>query len=103
MIKNWFLIESDRLVGRIRAGDLREGGGNCLKYLKGAGTETRGEDTKILKRGQAGSRGGCLKKVGWNPLSTMGADWTNEAGYRHPNVTNKTALGCTELTKAHIN
>ena len=71
MIKNWFLIESDRLVGRIRAGDLREGGGNCLKYRKGAGTETRGEDTKILKRGQAGSRGGCLKKEARTPLRTM--------------------------------
>ena len=28
------------------------GGGNCLKYLKRGGTEKRGEDTKILKRGE---------------------------------------------------
>ena len=33
--------------------------------LKGGGTEISGEKTKILKRrGQAGSRGGCLKKEG---------------------------------------
>ena len=30
---------------------MREGGGNCLKYLKGRrGTEKTGGDTKILKR-----------------------------------------------------
>ena len=29
--------------------------------LKGGGTENSGEETK--RRGQAGSRGGCLKKV----------------------------------------
>ena len=28
------------------------------------GTEKRGEQTKILKRGQAVSRGGCLRKGG---------------------------------------
>ena len=37
-------------------------------------TEKSGDETKILKRrGQAGSRGGCLKKEGreggWNPLT----------------------------------
>ena len=39
-----------------------EGGGNCLQYLKRVGTEMRGGDTKILKRGlgQAGSRGGSV-------------------------------------------
>ena len=40
--------------------------------LKGARTKTRGQETKILKMGQAGSRGGCLKKGGagtWNPLT----------------------------------
>ena len=38
---------------------MREGGGNCLKYLE------RGGDTKILKRGgQAGSSSGHLKKGG---------------------------------------
>ena len=44
--------------------------------LKGGGTEQMGGDKKILKTGggQAGSRGGCLKKGGeggWNPLQTM--------------------------------
>ena len=39
-----------------------EGGGNCLKYLKGGGTGKRGGETKNLKRGQAGSEGGYLKK-----------------------------------------
>ena len=43
---------------------LRQGEGNCLKYL-GGGTEKTGGETKILKRGwQVGSKGGCLKKVG---------------------------------------
>ena len=38
-------------------------GGTVCNTLKGGGTEKRGGDTKILKRGrQAGSRGGCLKK-----------------------------------------
>ena len=38
-------------------------GGTVQNTLKGGGTEKRGGETKILKRrGQAGSRGGCLKK-----------------------------------------
>ena len=46
---------------------LREGGGNCLKYLKrgwnGGGTEKRGGKTMILKRGSQLSQGvGALKK-----------------------------------------
>ena len=51
---------------------MHEGGGNCIKYLKRGGTEKRARDTKILKRGKAGSRGGCLKKGGWNPLTNYG-------------------------------
>ena len=39
-------------------------GGTVKNILKGGGTEKRGGETKILKRGQAGSRGGCLKKSG---------------------------------------
>ena len=42
--------------------------------LTGGGTEQMGGDKNILKMGggQAGSRGGCLKKGGgWNPLQTM--------------------------------
>ena len=49
---------------------MREGGGNCLKYLKRGWNRTEGRGHKDFKKGgQAGSRGGCLKKeVGWNPL-----------------------------------
>ena len=40
-----------------------------------SGTEQRAGDTKILKRGQAGSRGECLKKAGvggaGTPLRTI--------------------------------
>ena len=57
---------------------LREGGGNCLKYLKRGwnekeGREDRGE-TKVSTRGggQAGSRGGFLKMGAGIPLRTMG-------------------------------
>ena len=41
--------------------------------LKGGGTEKRGGETKILKkrRGQARSRGGCLKGEAGTPLQTM--------------------------------
>ena len=35
-----------------------------LNSFKGGGTEIRGGETKILKRRQAGSRGGFLKKGG---------------------------------------
>ena len=62
-------------LGRKR---LREGGGNCLKYLKRGcnekeGREDRGE-TKISTRvgGQAGSRGVFLKRGAGTPLRTMG-------------------------------
>ena len=42
---------------------LRKGGRNCLKYLKGDGTEKMGGETKILKReGKLGQRMGALKK-----------------------------------------
>ena len=52
------------------------GGGNCLKYLKRGWKRKegkRGAEKKISNWGEAGSRGGCLKKGrgggGWNPLS----------------------------------
>ena len=40
--------------------------GTVYNVLKGSGEEKREGQTKILKRerGKAGSRGGCLKKVG---------------------------------------
>ena len=52
---------------------LREGGGNCLKYLKRMEWK-RGEGKQRFKKGgQVGSGGGCLKKRGggrgWNPVT----------------------------------
>ena len=51
---------------------LREDGKNCLKYLKGGGTEKREEETKILKETKSWVKGGCLKKGGWKPLMNYG-------------------------------
>ena len=40
-------------------------GGTVWNTLKEGGTEKRGREAKILKKkGQAGSRGGCLKNGG---------------------------------------
>ena len=40
-----------------------EGGGNCLKYRKRGWNRAEGKENKDFKKGgQAGSRGGCLKK-----------------------------------------
>ena len=50
---------------------MRAGEGNRLKYLKRGWNRKEGRGNKYLKgRGQAGSRGGCLKRGGggWNPL-----------------------------------
>ena len=52
---------------------MREGEGNCLKYLKREWNRTKVRGNK-RGRGQAGSRGGCLKKRGGGagtPLRTM--------------------------------
>ena len=44
---------------------LHEGGGNSLKYLKRGWNRKEGRGSKDFKKGgQAGSRGGCLKKGG---------------------------------------
>ena len=41
-----------------------------LNILKGSGTEKRGEETKILERGNPGQRVGALKTGwGWNLLT----------------------------------
>ena len=54
-----------RVVGWIRAvGGCVRVGLTVLNSFKGGGTEIRGGETKILKRRQAGSRGGFLKKGG---------------------------------------
>ena len=47
---------------------LHDGGGNCLKYLKRGWNSKEARGNKDFKNGwgggQAGSRGGCLKKEG---------------------------------------
>ena len=64
------------MVGGIRAGGgLREGGGNCIKYLKGGWNRKEGRGTKIFKKGRGWGGGGsklglgvdALKKVGLEP------------------------------------
>ena len=53
---------------------MRESGGDCLKYLKSGGTEKRGGETKIFKKGgKLGQGVGALKRgVAGTPLRTMG-------------------------------
>ena len=53
------------------------GWGNCLKYLKREWNRTEGRVHKNFKKGgQAGSRGGCIKKGGaGTPLQTMITQW----------------------------
>ena len=48
---------------------MREGGGNCVKYLKRGWNRKEGRGNKDFKKrgGQAGSRGECLKKGGLEP------------------------------------
>ena len=48
---------------------LREGGGNCLKYLKRGRSrkEERGKQKFEKGGGEAGSRGGALKRWGLEP------------------------------------
>ena len=64
--------------GCIKAEGNCEYGATVKKTLKAGGTEKRGREAKILKKGgggggQAGTRGGCLKKGGGDgiPLQTM--------------------------------
>ena len=54
--------------------DLREGGANCLKYLKRGWNRKEGTRHKDFKRGggEEGKRGqdvGALKGGGWDPLT----------------------------------
>ena len=56
--------------GLVAGGGYVKVGGTVWNTLKGGGTEKMGGETKILKRGKAGSRGGCFKKRGaWNRLT----------------------------------
>ena len=48
-------------------GCLCEGRGNCLKCLKMDGKKEGKENTDFKNGGQAGSRRGCLKRVGPEP------------------------------------
>ena len=49
---------------------LGDGVGNCLKYLKREWKSKEGKENKDFEKGgQAGSRGGCLKREGWNTLT----------------------------------
>ena len=52
---------------------MREGGRNCVKYLKRRWNRKEGRGSKNFKnRGQAGARGGCLQNGGgWNPLTNF--------------------------------
>ena len=60
---------------------LREGGGNCLMYLKREWKTKEGRETKIFKRGgKLGQRVGALKRMDWNPLLNYGKD--NEKNYQ---------------------
>ena len=49
-------------------------GENLLKYFKMGWNRKEGTENKDFKRGgrQAGSKSGCLKKGGWNPLANYG-------------------------------
>ena len=44
---------------------MRESGGDCLKYLKSGGTEKRGGETKIFKKGGKLGQGVGPLKRGW--------------------------------------
>ena len=57
---------------------LREGGGNCVKYLKRGWNRKDGKGNKDLKKGgQPGSKGGYLKKgEAGTPLRTMNNFWS---------------------------
>ena len=49
---------------------MREGGGNCLKYLKRRWNRKEGRGHKDFKRGgKLGQGVGALKAGGWNPLT----------------------------------
>ena len=57
---------------------MREGRGNCLRYLKRGGTEKRGRDTKLLRRGASGAKGrvlGALKEVGGGGVEPPSELW----------------------------
>ena len=49
---------------------MREGGGNCLKYLKRGWNREEGRGNKDFKKGSKLGQGvGALKRGGWNPFA----------------------------------
>ena len=51
---------------------MREGGGNCLKYIKKGWNRTEGRGHKDLKKGgKLGQEVDALKRGGWKHLQTM--------------------------------
>ena len=49
---------------------MREGGENCLKYLKGGWSRKEGRGNKDLKKGgKLGQGVDALKRGAWNPLT----------------------------------
>ena len=53
-------------------GFLRDGGKNCLNYLKRGWNRKKGSGNKnFQKGGQAGLKAGCLKRWDGTPLRTM--------------------------------
>ena len=62
-------MNQERLVGQIRTVGVYVGvRRTVLNTLKRGGTEKRGGEIKILKRGQAGSRVSALKREVGTPL-----------------------------------
>ena len=55
---------------KVGGGCLCKDGRNCLKYLERGWNRKEGRGRKDLKRGQAQSGGGCLKKGGWSSLTS---------------------------------
>ena len=72
---------------------MREHEGNCVKYLKKGWNRKEGRGNKnFKKRGQAGSRGGCLKS-----LKTMGVGVGGVGGGFQGKV--KYLNNCTEVCR----
>ena len=66
-------MNQERLVGQIRTVGVYVGvRRTVLNRLKRGGTEKRGGEIKILKRGSSWVKGQCLKKGSWNPIMNYG-------------------------------
>ena len=74
------------LNGRIRARRLREGGGNCLKYLRGGGADKRGRKSNDFKRRR--KLGQCVGAL------IRGVGGWGEAGTRLRTIGNVLLIRC---------